>query len=76
MWACGGRIDRREDDGMAGREGKEGVNERSHLGICLNGPSTKGNNQNERVGFLHGLDSTLEFVVWPSENAKVKLMTG
>ena len=32
------------DDGMAGREGKEGVNERSHLGICLNGPSTKGNN--------------------------------
>ena len=32
------------DDSMAGREGKEGVNERSHLGIYLNGPSTKGNN--------------------------------
>ena len=47
-----------------------------HLGIYLNGPSTKGNNQNERVGFLHGLGSTLDYVVWPSENAKVNLMTG
>ena len=44
LWACGGQIDRREDDGMAGREGKEGVNERSHLGIYLNGPNMKGNN--------------------------------
>jgi len=23
LWACGGRIDRREDDGMAGRDGNE-----------------------------------------------------
>jgi hypothetical protein len=30
--------------GMAGREGKEGVNERSHLGIYFNGPSPKENN--------------------------------
>ena len=42
--AFGGAVVGLWDDGMAGREGKEGVNERSHLGIYLNGPSTKGNN--------------------------------